>query len=43
VLARATGFERVEWVEEPDYPKTDFEQHFTAQGLPIYRARLRRV
>ena len=43
VLARAKGFERIEWDEEPDYPKTDFEQHFLAQGLPIYRARLRRV
>lgn len=43
VLARAKGFERVEWIEEPDYPKTDFESHFLAQGLPIYRAKLRRL
>jgi tRNA (guanine-N7-)-methyltransferase len=43
VIARAKGFERIEWPEEADYPKTDFEQHFVAQGLPIYRARLRRV
>lgn len=43
VLARAKGFERIEWVEEENYPKTDFEQHFTAQGLPIYRARLRKI
>ena len=43
VIARAKGFERIEWHEEADYPKTDFEQHFVDQGLPIYRARLRRV
>jgi tRNA (guanine-N7-)-methyltransferase len=43
VIARAKGFERIEWPEEPDYPKTDFEQHFVDQGLPIYRARLRKV
>jgi tRNA (guanine-N7-)-methyltransferase len=43
VLSRATGFERIEWQEEPDYPATDFERHFLAQGLPIYRARLRKV
>lgn len=42
VLGRAQGFERVEW-DDTDYPKTDFEQHFVAQGLPIYRARLRKV
>ena len=43
VLARAKGFERIEWVEEEGYPKTDFEAHFLAQGLPIYRARLRKI
>jgi tRNA (guanine-N7-)-methyltransferase len=43
VLARATGFERLDWVEEPGLPKTDFEQHFLAQGLPIYTARLRKA
>ena len=43
VLARAKGFERIEWIEEPDYPRTDFEQHFLAQGLPIHRARLRKI
>lgn len=42
VLARAKSFERIEWNEEPGYPSTDFEAHFVAQGLPIYRARLRR-
>lgn len=43
VLARAAGFERLEWLEAPDWPKTDFEQHFVAQGLPIHRARLRKL
>ena len=43
VIGRAQGFERIEWPEEPDYPKTDFEQHFVDQGLPIYRARLRKM
>jgi tRNA (guanine-N7-)-methyltransferase len=43
VIGRAKGFERIEWPEEMDYPRTDFERHFVEQGLPIYRARLRRV
>ena len=43
VFARAKGYERIDWPEEPDYPITDFERRFTAQGLPIYRARLRKV
>jgi tRNA (guanine-N7-)-methyltransferase len=43
VLGRAKGFERIEWPDDPEYPVTDFEQHFLAQGLPIYKARLRRV
>ncbi len=43
VIGRAQGFERIEWPEERDYPKTDFERHFVDQGLPIYRARLRKV
>ena len=43
VLARASGFERIDWTEESDYPATDFERHFLDQGLPIYRTRLRRV
>ena len=42
VISRATGFARIDWPEEPDYPTTDFEQHFLDQGLPIYHARLRR-
>ena len=43
VIARAKGFERIEWPEEPDYPTTDFERHFLEQGLPIHRARLRKI
>lgn len=42
-FAAVTGYERTEWVEEPGYPKTNFEQRFIAQGLTIYRARLRKV
>jgi tRNA (guanine-N7-)-methyltransferase len=44
VLARAKGYERLDWPEDlDDYPTTDFEARFVAQGLPIYRARLRKV
>jgi len=43
VFARAKRWQRVDWLEEPDYPITDFERRFTAQGLPIYRARLLKV
>jgi tRNA (guanine-N7-)-methyltransferase len=43
IIGRAPGFERIEWVEEADYPRTDFEAHFLAQGLPIHRARLRKA
>lgn len=32
-----------EWPDDPEYPLTDFERRFLAQGLPIYRARLRKV
>ena len=43
VIGRAKGFEQIGWPEESDYPKTDFERHFADQGLPIYRARLRKI
>lgn len=43
VWARVNGCERIEWAEEPGWPTTDFEQVFLAKGLPIYRARLRKV
>jgi len=29
--------------EDPDYPQTDFEKGFRAQGLPIYRLFLRKT
>jgi tRNA (guanine-N7-)-methyltransferase len=43
VLAKAKGYERLEWTDDSEYPVTDFEARFVAQGLPIYRARLRKV
>jgi len=43
IFARAKGYERLEWPDDPAYPITDFERRFLAQGLPIYRARLRKV
>lgn len=43
VLARAKGYECLDWPKEPEYPVTNFERRFVAQGLPIYRARLRKV
>ncbi|MCX6977657.1 MAG: hypothetical protein NTX04_06900 [Verrucomicrobia bacterium] len=42
VLSRAKGYERLDWLEEPGEILTDFERRFLAQGLPIYRARLRK-
>lgn len=36
-------FERLDWLVDPAYPITAFEQKFISQGLPIYRARLRKV
>ncbi len=43
VFEKVAGFERLEWDEPPDWPQTDFEREFVAKGLPIYRARLRKV
>ncbi len=43
VIARVGGFEREEWPEEEEAARTGFEQHFMKQGLPIHRARLRKV
>lgn len=43
VWAEAPGIERIEWPEEPDWPVTDFESQFIAKGMPIHRARLRKV
>jgi len=36
-------FTEAEWPNEPDYPCTDFEKRFLAQGLPIHRVLLRKV
>jgi len=30
------------WTPGDDYPQTDFERHFRGQGVPVYRALLRR-
>ncbi len=43
VAARAPGYERGEWPEDPEYPITNFERRFLAQGLPIHRLLLRKV
>ena len=43
VIEKAKGYEQLLWPEDPEYPITDFERRFLAQGLPIYRARLRKV
>jgi tRNA (guanine-N7-)-methyltransferase len=42
-IARVAAFERLDWREDDDAPRTGFEQHFIAQGLPVHRARLRKV
>jgi tRNA (guanine-N7-)-methyltransferase len=41
-LARP-DFQAVPWIEEPDYPQTDFEKGYRALGLPIYRLLLRKI
>ena len=43
VWEQISGYERIEWDEEAGWPQTDFERQFVAKGLPIYRARLRKV
>ena len=43
VIANSPQFTRVEWPNDPDYPRTDFERKFERRGLPIYRARLLRA
>jgi tRNA (guanine-N7-)-methyltransferase len=42
VFAGCPQFERLDWAEPEDWPKTDFELDFVAKGLPIYSARLRK-
>jgi len=41
-LAR-TDFEPIPWPDDPEYPQTDFERGFRAQGLPIHRLLLRKI
>jgi tRNA (guanine-N7-)-methyltransferase len=36
------GFTIELWPESSDYPQTDFEKRFRAQGLPIHRLLLRK-
>ncbi len=43
IFTQSPGFERIDWPEDPEYPVTNFERRFLAKGLPIYRARLRKV
>jgi len=43
VFAESPQFERIEWEEPADWPKTDFERDFIEKGMPIYRARLRKL
>ncbi len=43
VFAKAKGFERADWPSGIDYPVTNFERRFLAQGMPIYSARLRKL
>jgi tRNA (guanine-N7-)-methyltransferase len=43
VIARAKGWERIDWPDDPSYPITNFEARFLAQGLPIHKARLRKL
>jgi tRNA (guanine-N7-)-methyltransferase len=42
-ISRAKGYEKLDWPEEEGEPRTDFERRFLAQGMPIYRARLKKV
>ena len=42
VFGAFPGFGEEPWEPGPDYPQTDFERQFRAQGLPIYRALLRK-
>ena len=43
VMASAKGWQREEWVEDADYPITNFEARFIAQGLPIHRSLYRKL
>ena len=41
--AREQLFQRLNRDPQPDEPLTGFERHFMAKGLPIHRARLRKL
>lgn len=43
VVAQRKDFEIQPWEPEGDYPQTDFERHFRAQGIKINRLLARRV
>lgn len=43
VFAACPQFERTDWHVQPDWPQTDFEREYREKGLPIYRARLRKI
>jgi tRNA (guanine-N7-)-methyltransferase len=38
VMKAASGWQKLPWENIPDYPTTNFEARFIAQGLPIHRA-----
>ncbi len=40
VFAARDDFREIAWPPEPDYPQTNFERGFRAQGLPVYSLRL---
>jgi tRNA (guanine-N7-)-methyltransferase len=42
-IDRAKGYEKLDWPEEAGEQRTDFERRFLSQGMPIYRARLKKV
>jgi tRNA (guanine-N7-)-methyltransferase len=42
VAASAQGWTRQDWPEDPEYPVTNFEARFLAQGLPIHKMILRK-
>ncbi len=41
-FSQVPEFQRVEWLPDPNEAITNFERRFLNQGLPIYRARLRK-
>ncbi len=41
IVSKRADFTRLDWLDDPDYPRTDFERRF--HGQEFYRARLRKV